>query len=304
MEDQKKRYSRLQPVGLKEFSQLAEHSQSTERTIANLHRDPSVLLQYAVSILMDRNVRWDEEITGLVSKSTECIVHCILASIRDVMTKDIKKRIRVVMLSGRAFYFEELRKKLESALTGLLGNQVKINTVPPNRSVNNKNIAIHGAFSGAYKITDFTGIPIDKKEGLSRNNDVLNNNIYLYRGIKIEPGNDIYYNSSIVRRNNQELKAFRNKTVDIYFTRDNIYLRLMENQRVKDVRSLYSILTSVAEAYTPIQDLKAISMFPGNAGELASIQSVYQDIIRDHDRVKRPAKNKRKAVLEFFSFNL
>ena len=44
-----------------------------------------------------------------------------------------------------------------------------------------------------------------------------------------------------------ELKAFKNKTVDIYFTRDNIYLRLMENQQVKDVRSLYSILTSVAE---------------------------------------------------------
>jgi hypothetical protein len=303
MEDQKKRYSRLQPVGLTEFSQLAEHSKSTERTISNLHRDQSVLLQYAVSILKGRNVRWDEEITGLVSKATECIVHCILASIRDVMTKDIKKRIRVVMLSGRAFYFDDLKKKLESALTELLGNQVKINTVPPNRSINNKNIAIHGAFSGAYKITDFTGIPIDKKEGLSRNNDVLNNNIYLYRGIKIEPGNDIYYNSSIVRRNNQELKAFRNKTVDIYFTRDNIYLRLMENQRVKDVRSLYSILTSIAEAYTPIQDLKAISMFPGFAGELASIQSVYQDIIKDREKVKHPETRKRKAVLQFFSFN-
>ena len=76
--------------------------------------------------------------------------------------------------------------------------------VPPGRALNNKNVALHGAFSGAYKITDFTGIPIDKKEGLSKNNDVLNNNMYLYRGIKIEPGNDILYNASVVRRNNQE----------------------------------------------------------------------------------------------------
>ena len=75
-------------------------------------------------------------------------------------------------------------------------------------------MAIHGAFTGAYKITDFTGIPIDKKEGLSKNNDVLNNNMYLYRGIKIEPGNDILYNTSVVRRNNQQLIAFKNKTVD------------------------------------------------------------------------------------------
>jgi len=36
----------------------------------------------------------------------------------------------------------------------------------------------------------------------------------------------------------------------------------MENQKVKDVKSLYSILTSVAEVYSPIQDMKAISMFP------------------------------------------
>src|SRR5260221_5399821 len=155
--------------------------------------------------------------------------------------------------------------------------------MPPGRALNNKNIAIHGAFSGAYKITDFTGIQIDKKEGLARNNDVLNNNMYLYRGIKIEPGNDILYNTSVVRRNNQELKAFKNKTVDIYFTRDNIYLRLMENQRVKDVRSLYSILSSVAEAYSPIQDMKTISMFPACSNELASITSVHNDLLKEQE---------------------
>jgi hypothetical protein len=45
-------------------------------------------------------------------------------------------------------------------------------------------------------------------------------------------------------------------------------------------------------------------MFPGIAGELASRQSVYQDIIKEREKVKRPGKNKRKAVLQFFSFNL
>jgi hypothetical protein len=75
-------------------------------------------------------------------------------------------------------------------------------------------------------------MPIDKKEGLSRNNDVLNNNLYLYRGIKVEPGNDILYNTSVVKRNNQQLKAFKNKQW-IFISPDNIYLRLMENQKVK-----------------------------------------------------------------------
>ncbi len=110
---------------------------------------------------------------------------------------------------------------------------------------------------------------------------MLNNNLYLYRGIKVEPGNDILYNTSIVRRNNQQLKSFKNKTVDIYFTRDNIYLRLMENQKVKDVKSLYSILTSLAEAYSPLQDMKAISMFPAYNGELASVNTVYDDMVKE-----------------------
>ena len=302
MEDQKKRFKNLQAVGITEFAQLAENSLSTERTIGNLYKDQSTLLQYADAILKDRNIRWDDEVTGIINKATDCIVHCIIASIKDVITKDIKKRIKTVMLSGRAFYFDELKLKLEKELKELLGTAVKVNTVPPGRILNNKNVAIHGAFSGAYKITDFTGIPIDKKEGLSKNNDVLNNNIYLYRGIKIEPGNDILYNAAIVRRNNQELKAFKNKTVDIYFTRDNIYLRLMENQRVKDVRSLYSILTSVAETYSPIQDMKAISMFPGYSGELASVNAVYNDMVKEKQSITARPVKKRQGILQFFQF--
>lgn len=302
MENQKKKYKNLQAVGISEFAQVAEQSLSTERTIGNLYKDQSTLLQYAEAILKDRNIRWDDEITGIIHKATDCIAHCIIASIKDVITKDIKKRIKVVMLSGRAFYFDDLKLKLEKELKILLGGNVKVNTVPPGRAINNKNVAIHGAFSGAYKITDFTGIPIDKKEGLSKNNDVLNNNMYLYRGIKIEPGNDILYNAAVVRRNNLELKAFKNKTVDIYFTRDNIYLRLMENQKVKGVISLYSILSSVAEVYSPIQDMKAISMFPAHNGEIASIAAVYNDVAKEKEFSKKDTVKKKQSILQFFHF--
>lgn len=302
MESQKKKYNHLPAIGLTEFGKLTEQSEATERSISNLFKDQSTLLQYAESILKDRNIRWDNEITGIIQKATECIVQCIIASIRDVITKDIRKRIKIAMLSGRAFYFDELRNQLGEELKILLGESVSINTVTPGRAVNNKNVALHGAFSGAYKITDFTGIPIDKKEGLSKNNDIVNNNAFLYHGIKIEPGNDIIYNTSIVRRNNQALKAFRNKTMDIYFTRDNIYLRLMENQKVKDVRSLYSILTSVAEVYSPIQDLKAISMFPSYSGELSSICSVFKDVANDRQFAKRKTEKRKTGIMQFFHF--
>lgn len=289
-------------IGLDEFSRLTEQSTATERSIANLYKDQATLLQYAETILKGRNVRWDNEITGIIQKSSDCIVQCIIASIRDVITKDIRKRIKVVMLSGRAFYFDELKIKLEAEIGDLLGEEISIHTVAPGRSLNNKNVALHGAFSGAYKITDFTGIPIDKKEGLSKNNDIINNNAFLYHGIKIEPGNDIIYNTAVVRRNNQALKAFRNKTMDIYFTRDNIYLRLMENQKVKDVRSLYSILTSVAEVYSPIQDMKAISQFPSNTGELASISSVHKDISKDKQSSNKKPVKRKTGILQFFQF--
>lgn len=302
IETQKKKYKKLQAVGITEFAQLAEQSQSTERTIGNLYKDQSTLLQYAETILKERNIRWDEEITGLINKATDCIVHSIVASIKDVITKDIKKRIKVVMLSGRAFYYDDLKLKLEKALKNILQESVTIHTVIPGRALNNKNVAIYGAFSGAYKITDFTGIPIDKTEGLSKNNDVLNNNMYLYRGIKIEPGNDILYNTAVVRRNNHQLKPFKNKTIDIYFTRDNIYLRLMENQQVKDVRSLYHVLTSVAEINSPLQDMKAISMFPNYNGELASIHSLYEDIANDKALEESKPVKKPKGILQFFQF--
>ena len=302
IESQKKKFKNLQPVGVMQFAELTEQSFSTERRIGNLYKDRSTLLQFAEAILKDRNIRWDDELTGLIHKATDCIVHCILSSIRDVMTKDIRKRIKVVMLSGRAFYFDSLREKLTSGLKKMLGDNVRINTVTPGRSLNNKNVAIYGAFTGAYKITDFTGIPIDKAEGLSKNNDVLNNNMYLYRGIKIEPGNDILYNTSIVRRNNQQLKAFKNKTVDIYFTRDNIYLRLMEDQKVKDVRSLYNVLVSVAEVNAPVQDLKAISIFPGYGGELASINTIYTDIVNEKSTEVEKQEKRKAGILQFFQF--
>lgn len=302
IENQKKKYNNLQAISINSFAELAEQSLSTERTIGNLYKNQSTLLQYAEAILKERNIRWDEEVTGIITKATDILVHCIIASIKDVITKDIKKRIKVVMLSGRAFYFEDLKTKLETELKELLGQNMVINSVPPGRVINNKNIAIHGAFTGAYKITDFTGIPIDQKEGLSKNNDVLNNNLYLYRGIKVEPGNDILYNTSVVRRNNQQLKAFKNKTVDIYFTRDNIYLRLMENQRVKDVKSLYSILTSLAEAYSPLQDMKAISMFPVYNGELVSINTVHGDMIKEKGISESKPVKKRTGILQFFQF--
>jgi len=106
MEEQKKKFNQLQPVGISGFSQLAENSLSTERTIGNLHKDQSTLLQYADLILRDRSIRWDDEVTGIIHKATDCIVHCIIASIRDVVTRDIKKRIRTVMLSCSAFYFD------------------------------------------------------------------------------------------------------------------------------------------------------------------------------------------------------
>ncbi len=302
IEEQKKKYNHLSAVGITEFAKLSEQSAITERSIGNLYKDESTLLQYSETILKDRNIRWDNEITGTISKATDCIVQCIITSIQDVITKDIRRRIKTVMLSGRAFYFDELRSKLEEELKDLLGDNVTIDSVTPGRAINNKNVALHGAFSGAYKITDFTGIPIDKKEGLSKNNDVINNNVFLYHGIKIEPGNDIIYNTSVVRRNNQALKAFRNKTMDIYFTRDNIYLRLMENQKVKDVKSLYSILTSVAESYTPIQDMKAISMFPAYSGDLVSINTIYKDIMKDKKIVAKKEKRKRQGILQFFNF--
>ncbi len=302
IEEVKKRYQQWPAISLKSFAELSEESQSTERTVAALHRDPSTLLQYVASIFNNRNIRWDEEVTGLIDKAVDCIVYAMMASISDVMTKDVKKRIRLVMLSGRAFYFTSLRSKVEKALRHLLGDQVMVHSIVPGHAINNKNVAIHGAFTGAYKITDFTGIPVDKKEGLSKNNDVLNNNMFLYKGIKVQPGNDILYNSAVVRRNNQQLKAFKNKTIDIYFTRDNIYLRLLENQEVKDVRSLYSVMIGLAEVSSPIMDLKSISVFPAYTGELSSIAQVFRETERQTLPYLETTERKKAGIFQFFQF--
>lgn len=300
MELQKRKYNTLQSVSLPEFALLSENAVSTERTIANLHKDKSTLLMYAESILASRNIRWDDEVTALISKACDCIVHSIISSFRDVITKDIKRRIKTVMLSGRAFYFNLLKEKLEKEMRLILQDDVSIKMIPQGRTLNNKNVAMYGAFSGAYKITDFTGMPVDKKEGLSKNNDVLNNNMYLYRGLKIEPCNDILYNSSVVRRNNQELRAFKNKTIDVFFTRDNIYLRLMENQQVKDVKSLYNVLAPVGGKYSAAEDLKAISMFPNYNGEMASLEAVHQDIMKYNIEIQPVPAKRKKGVLQYF----
>lgn len=301
IETQKKKFKEFREIGIMQFAELAEQSFNTERRIGNLYKDQSTLLQYAENILRDRNIRWDDEVTGIIEKATDALVYCILSSIQDVITPDIRKRIRVVLLSGRAFYFEDLKEKLSAGLSRQLGPHAQVKTVSSGRSLNNKNIAVHGAFSGAYKITDFTGIPIDKRDGLSRNNDVLNNNMYLYRGIKIQPGNDILYNTAVVRRNNQQLKAFRNKSVDIFFTRDNIYLRLMENQKVKDVKSLYSILVSMADVYAPLHDMKAISMFPNYQGELPSITTIFEDIKKEKEKAPAVPVRKRSSIFQLFN---
>ena len=302
MEEQKRHFREREALGLEAFSRLSEQSVSSERTIANLHKDLSTLLAYTADILPGRNIRWDEEITGLIHKAVDCIVHSVTAGIREVMTRDIRRRTKLVMLSGRAFYFGLLKEKLEAALRGLLHEQICIRTLPPGRTLNNKNVALYGAFSGAYKITDFTGMPVDRKEGLSGNNDVLNNNLFLYRGLKIEPCNDILYNSAIVRRNNQELKAFKNKTIDVCFTRDNIYLRLMENQRVKDVKSLYSVLAPVPENYSMAEDLRAISMFPNYSGQLSSLLAVHRDIGQTAAPTPSRNPNRKKGIRQFISF--
>ena len=116
MEDQKKHFRKNPVIGISEFAKVSEQALNTERTIANLHKDHSTVLQYAEAILKDRNIRWDESITGLIEKASDCIVYCLLSSIKHVLKTDIRKRIRLVMLSGRAFYFDQLRTKSDKAL--------------------------------------------------------------------------------------------------------------------------------------------------------------------------------------------
>jgi hypothetical protein len=76
----------------------------------------------------------------------------------------------------------------------------------------------------------------------------------------------------------------------------------MENQQVKDVRSLYSILTSVTEIYSPVQDMKAISMFPNYTGELASVNTLHDDIVREKEIAEKKPVKKPQGILQFFQF--
>lgn len=282
VENQKKSFNELESLSLEEFSELKESIENSERTIANLHKDPSYLLQYTADIFRDnRSKIWDTAITGIIDKAIECITHCIISSIKEVVTDDIRKRIKMVILTGRAFYFDGLRSRVTDELKGILGAGIRIPRLSPHHAVNNKSVAIYGAFSGAYKITDFTGIPIDRKEGIRKNKALFDNNHYLYEGIKIQPDNDIIYNGFVIRRNNQALRRFKNNTIDIYFTRDHIFIRRMEQQQVKYVISLDSLIAAATGTHIPIQDLKRISMFPGLNEEIDTIDHI-------HSRIEEP----------------
>jgi hypothetical protein len=76
----------------------------------------------------------------------------------------------------------------------------------------------------------------------------------------------------------------------------------MESQKVKDVKSLYSILTTVATTNSPIHDMKAISMFPGHSGELAPINLLYKDIMKGKKGKMKKTRKKRQGILQFFQF--
>ena len=76
----------------------------------------------------------------------------------------------------------------------------------------------------------------------------------------------------------------------------------MENQKVKDVKSLYSILVSIGEVYSSLQDIKAISMFPVHGGELASVNTVYNDVIKEKESGIMIQEKKRTGILQFFQF--
>jgi hypothetical protein len=90
--------------------------------------------------------------------------------------------------------------------------------------------------------------------------------------------------------------------MDICFTRDDIYLRLMENQRVKVVRSLYSVLSPIPENFSSVQDMRAISMFPNYTGELASLSNLHRDLEEAEKSIQKMPVKKRKGVLQFFQF--
>ena len=48
--------------------------------------------------------------------------------------------------------------------------------------------------------------------------------------------------------------------------------------------------------------MKAISMFPGYNGELASINTIYKDIMKDKKILPKKIKRKRQGILQFLNF--
>ena len=167
-----------------------------------------------MAILRDRNIRWDNEITGLIQKATDCIVQSVIGSIRDVITRDVRRRIRCVMLSGQAFYFGELKTEAGSRLRQLLGHQVTIHNVIPDGAQQQEHRPSTERSAVPTRLPTSPGSPSTKR-GLSKTpmcSTIICSSI-AELGLN---GNDILYNASVVRRNNQQLKAFKNKAIDIF----------------------------------------------------------------------------------------
>jgi hypothetical protein len=48
--------------------------------------------------------------------------------------------------------------------------------------------------------------------------------------------------------------------------------------------------------------MKAISMFPGYSGELASVNAVYNDVMKEKQSAAAKPVKKRQGVFQFFHF--
>jgi hypothetical protein len=58
----------------------------------------------------------------------------------------------------------------------------------------------------------------------------------------------------------------------------------------------------MSEISSPVQDLKAISMFPNCSEELASIDTVHEDMINEKTISQSKPEKKQKGILQFFQF--
>ena len=48
--------------------------------------------------------------------------------------------------------------------------------------------------------------------------------------------------------------------------------------------------------------MKAISMFPGYAGELASVNTVYNDVVKEKDMLEAKQEKKKTGIFQFFQY--